>query len=197
MFCNICAALQPRVLRKRLDRAMGTECLSPVTEPSEALGELVHPLLQLSQSPSQGTPCAKAQSSPSHSHSPSPQMAKRVKGRDRRDIMDLKAQVLELLAQQQTVPVPVPAPVSPKGVQSELQSSARTAEEEDALSIVASWNEDSFPTEMEEGEEPALSTEAEPSSEVASEATAPVFEIHVGPDWTCCKLFAGPLGDSS
>ncbi|MGH0129805.1 UNVERIFIED_CONTAM: hypothetical protein FKN15_052156 [Acipenser sinensis] len=40
------------------------------------------------------------------------------------------------------------------------------AEEEDALSIVASWGEDSFPTEMEEGEELALSAEAEPGSEV-------------------------------
>ncbi|MGH0131296.1 UNVERIFIED_CONTAM: hypothetical protein FKN15_047047 [Acipenser sinensis] len=49
------------------------------------------------------------------------------------------------------------------------------AEQEDTLSIAASWDEDSFPTEMEEGEEPTLSTEAEPSSEAASEASAPLF----------------------
>ncbi|MGH0147222.1 UNVERIFIED_CONTAM: hypothetical protein FKN15_051392 [Acipenser sinensis] len=35
--------------------------------------------------------------------------------------------------------------------------------EEDALSIEASWGESSFPTEMEEGGEPELSAEAEPS----------------------------------
>ncbi|MGH0124675.1 UNVERIFIED_CONTAM: hypothetical protein FKN15_049091 [Acipenser sinensis] len=72
--------------------------------------------------------------------------------RQARDVMDQMAQVLELLARQQTaaappVPVPVPAPVSPRGVQSELESPTRMAEEEDALSISASWNEDSFPTE--------------------------------------------------
>ncbi|MGH0150855.1 UNVERIFIED_CONTAM: hypothetical protein FKN15_018967 [Acipenser sinensis] len=72
-------------------------------------------------------------------------------------------------------PIPVPAPVSPRGVQSELESPELMTEEEDALLIVASWNEDSFPTEMEEGEEPALSTEAEPSSESASEAIVPPF----------------------
>ncbi|MGH0129210.1 UNVERIFIED_CONTAM: hypothetical protein FKN15_037834 [Acipenser sinensis] len=46
-------------------------------------------------------------------------------------------------------------------------------EEEGTLSIAASWGEGSFPTEMEEGEEPTLSPEAEPSSEVASEASLP------------------------
>ncbi|MGH0121090.1 UNVERIFIED_CONTAM: hypothetical protein FKN15_070759 [Acipenser sinensis] len=72
-------------------------------------------------------------------------------------------------------PVPIPAPVSLTGVQSELESSVRMAEEEDVLLIAASWNEDSFSTEMEEGEEPAHSTEAQPSSEDASEPSAPPF----------------------
>ncbi|MGH0121674.1 UNVERIFIED_CONTAM: hypothetical protein FKN15_064343 [Acipenser sinensis] len=157
---------------------MGTEYSSPLTEPSETLGAPVPPLLQLSQSPSQGIPCAQAQPPPSRSHSPSPHMAKRVKcSRQARDIMDQKAQmaqVLELLARQQTpaapamalpAPIPEPAPISPRGAQSELESPARMAEKEDAFSIAASWNKDSFPTEMEEGEGPVLSTEAEPSSE--------------------------------
>ncbi|MGH0128806.1 UNVERIFIED_CONTAM: hypothetical protein FKN15_052137 [Acipenser sinensis] len=46
------------------------------------------------------------------------------------------------------------------------------AEEEDALSIAASWNKVSSPTEMEEGE-------AEPSSEVALEACAPPFSSYM------------------
>ncbi|MGH0121377.1 UNVERIFIED_CONTAM: hypothetical protein FKN15_072411 [Acipenser sinensis] len=90
-FCDICAAFQHQVLRKRLDRAMGMECLSPVAEP-----QIVKP------------------------------------SRQARDIMDLKAQmaqVMELLVRQQTaatpsavptVPVPVPAHVSPKGVQNRI-----------------------------------------------------------------------------
>ncbi|MGH0123457.1 UNVERIFIED_CONTAM: hypothetical protein FKN15_011972 [Acipenser sinensis] len=82
----------------------------------------------------QGIPRAQTQPPPSRSHSTSPQTVKRVKcSRQARDIMDLNAQVaqvLELLAQQQTadastalppVPAPVPAPVSPKGVQNELE----------------------------------------------------------------------------
>ncbi|MGH0154760.1 UNVERIFIED_CONTAM: hypothetical protein FKN15_033940 [Acipenser sinensis] len=88
----------------------------------------VPPVLQLSQSPLQGIPCTQAQLPSPCSRSPSLQ-AKRVKrSRKARDTMDLKAQmaqVLELLA-----------------------------EEEDVLSIAASWGQDSFPTEMEEGEEP-------------------------------------------
>ncbi|XP_041102700.1 collagen alpha-1(XXVIII) chain-like [Polyodon spathula] len=106
-FCNICAAFQPQVLRKKLDRAMGMECSSPVTELSEALGAAtVPPILQLSQSPSQSIPSAHAQPPPSHSRSPSSEMAKQVRcSRKVREIMDLKAQmawVLELLAWKQT-----------------------------------------------------------------------------------------------
>ncbi|MGH0146792.1 UNVERIFIED_CONTAM: hypothetical protein FKN15_058712 [Acipenser sinensis] len=69
---------------------------------------------------------------------------------------------LELLMRQQApgapatapappLPTPVPAPVSPRGDQ----------------------GEGSFPTEMEEGEEPVLSAEAESSSDVVSEASVP------------------------
>ncbi|MGH0150144.1 UNVERIFIED_CONTAM: hypothetical protein FKN15_076881 [Acipenser sinensis] len=90
---------------------------------------------------------------------------------------------------------PVLAPVSPRGAQGERKSPTLMAEE-DALSIAASWDECSFPTEMEEKEEPALSAEAEPSSKVASEASVPVFELHVGTDGTRCNLFAGPLDNS-
>ncbi|MGH0128938.1 UNVERIFIED_CONTAM: hypothetical protein FKN15_064067 [Acipenser sinensis] len=63
-FYDICVAFQPKVLRKRLDKAMGTECPSPVTESSEALRAPVPSLLQLSQSPSQGIPCPQAQPPP-------------------------------------------------------------------------------------------------------------------------------------
>ncbi|MGH0151948.1 UNVERIFIED_CONTAM: hypothetical protein FKN15_033227 [Acipenser sinensis] len=60
--------------------------------------------------------------------------------------------------------------------------------EEDMLSLAASWDEDSFPKEMEE-EEPEPSTVAEHSSEIASETSLP-------PLMGRCKLFADPLGDT-
>ncbi|MGH0156029.1 UNVERIFIED_CONTAM: hypothetical protein FKN15_062427 [Acipenser sinensis] len=82
---------------------------------------------------------------------------------------------------------PSTSPVSPKGVQNELESSARMAEEEDVLAVVVFWNEDSFPTEIEEGQEHTLFTEAEPSSEFASKASTPPFELHV-------NLFCRSLG---
>ncbi|MGH0137202.1 UNVERIFIED_CONTAM: hypothetical protein FKN15_009266 [Acipenser sinensis] len=102
--------------------------------------------------------------------------------------MDLKAQmaqVLELLTKQQAPaasaaapaplsPTPVPAPVSLRGDQGEREASSQMTKE-DALSIASSWGEDSFPTKMEEGEEPAFSAETEPSSKVASEASLPLL----------------------
>ncbi|MGH0133563.1 UNVERIFIED_CONTAM: hypothetical protein FKN15_062078, partial [Acipenser sinensis] len=58
-----------------------------------------------------------------------------------------------------------------QGDQGEREATSQMTE--DALSIAASWGEDSFPTKMEEGEEPALSAKTEPSSEVTSEASLP------------------------
>ncbi|MGH0147378.1 UNVERIFIED_CONTAM: hypothetical protein FKN15_010303 [Acipenser sinensis] len=59
-----------------------------------------------------------------------------------------------------------------RGDQGEREESSQLTEE-DALSIAASWGETAFPIEMEVGGEPELSAEAEPSSEVASEASVP------------------------
>ncbi|MGH0147359.1 UNVERIFIED_CONTAM: hypothetical protein FKN15_010687 [Acipenser sinensis] len=115
--------------------------------------------------------------------------ARRVKrSRQAKDIIYLKeqmSQVLELLSRQQTpaapveVPAPLPptptsAPRSPMGAQAEPEPQPLMAEE-DTLSLAASWDEDSFPTEMEEEEEPVASTVAEPSSEIASETSLPPF----------------------
>ncbi|MGH0140399.1 UNVERIFIED_CONTAM: hypothetical protein FKN15_042818 [Acipenser sinensis] len=68
--------------------------------------------------------------------------------------------------------------------------------EEDTLSLAASWDEDSFPTEMEEEEEPAPSTVAEPSSEIASETSLPQLPSSMPALMVRCKLFADPLGDT-
>ncbi|MGH0161436.1 UNVERIFIED_CONTAM: hypothetical protein FKN15_064024 [Acipenser sinensis] len=142
-------------------------------------------LLWLSQTPSQGIHCEQAWVTTPRCCSLSLQ-ARRVKcSKQTRDIMDLKvqmAQVLELLTRQQApaapaaapaLPLPaVPYPPSPRGDQSKWEALSQMAEE-DALSIAASWGESSFPTEMEEGGEPELSAEAQPSSEVVLEASVP------------------------
>ncbi|RXM99183.1 hypothetical protein EOD39_11973 [Acipenser ruthenus] len=136
------------------------------------------------QRPSQEIPCAQAPRPKPRCRSSSPQARRVKRSRQARDIMDLKAQmtqVLELLSRQQApvalVEVPAliplahaPVPGSPMEAQAELKPQPLMAEE-DTLSIAASWGESSFPTEMEEGEELAPSTEAEPSSEFALEAS--------------------------
>ncbi|MGH0150740.1 UNVERIFIED_CONTAM: hypothetical protein FKN15_041208 [Acipenser sinensis] len=132
------------------------------------------------QRPLQEIPCAQAPGLKPRSRSPSPQARMVKRSRQARDIMDLKAQmtqVLELLSAPVAlveVPAPIPlaqalVPGSPMEAQAELKPQPLMAEE-DTLSIAASWGESSFPTEMEEGEELAPFTEAEPSSEFALEA---------------------------
>ncbi|MGH0150254.1 UNVERIFIED_CONTAM: hypothetical protein FKN15_017466 [Acipenser sinensis] len=127
---------------------MGTDYSSPVTELSEALVAPVPSSSNCPRAPRRVFHVHRLSRHPlaaaSHLH--------RRQSRSSTRGMDLKAQI----------------------AQSELESPAQMAEEDDALSIPASWKEDSFPTEMEEGEEPAPSTGAEPSSEVASEPF-PVF----------------------
>ncbi|MBN3282029.1 IF5A1 factor, partial [Polyodon spathula] len=109
-------------------------------------------------------------------HSPSLQAGWVKRSKQARGLMGLKAQmaqILELLIRQQALvasvaalALPLPTllyPPSPWGDQGEWEASSQIAEEI------------SFPTQMEEGEEPELSAEAEPSSEVASEASVPPF----------------------
>ncbi|MGH0151946.1 UNVERIFIED_CONTAM: hypothetical protein FKN15_033225 [Acipenser sinensis] len=184
-FCNICMAFQSRVHRNRLNRAMEIDILSSMGEPSVALWAQTS-LLQLSQSPSQEIPYAQAPALTPRSRSPSPQARRVKRSRQARDMMDFKAQMaqaFELLSRQQAsavlveVPaliplVPAPVPRSSMGAQAEPEPQPLMVEE-DTLSIAASWGESYFPMEMEEGEELSSSSEAEPSSEVASEATLP------------------------
>ncbi|MGH0124540.1 UNVERIFIED_CONTAM: hypothetical protein FKN15_074138 [Acipenser sinensis] len=63
----------PRVRQKRLERATETSSSSSVARQSAALGSPEPLLIRLSQSPSQGIPCAQALVATPHSCSPSPQ----------------------------------------------------------------------------------------------------------------------------
>ncbi|MGH0142070.1 UNVERIFIED_CONTAM: hypothetical protein FKN15_075482 [Acipenser sinensis] len=168
--CTSCKAnMPPRVRRNRLRRAMGIDIQSPTAEPSKAL-RAPSLLLQLSQSPSQEISCAQAPVPKPCSCSPSPQMRRVKCSRQASDVIYLKekmAQVLELLSRQQApaeleeVPAPLPpspasAPGSTMGAQAKPEPQPLMAEE-DTLYLVASWDEDSFPIEMEEEEEPAPS----------------------------------------
>ncbi|MGH0190561.1 UNVERIFIED_CONTAM: hypothetical protein FKN15_047712 [Acipenser sinensis] len=100
--------------------------------------------------------------------------------------MDMKAQmaqVLELLSRQAPVaPAAVPAPIPPqlpyppfpKGDRGEREEASQLAQE-DALSIAPSWDAASFSSGMEVEGEPKPPAEAEPSYEVASEASTPLL----------------------
>ncbi|MGH0167754.1 UNVERIFIED_CONTAM: hypothetical protein FKN15_066207 [Acipenser sinensis] len=95
------------------------------------------------------------------SRSPSPQVRWVKRARQARDIMDLRAQmvqVLELHSRQKALAAPatsqaplsseVPYPPSPRGIQREREELSQLTEE-DVLSIAASWHETFFCTEME------------------------------------------------
>ncbi|MGH0134960.1 UNVERIFIED_CONTAM: hypothetical protein FKN15_058006 [Acipenser sinensis] len=152
-FCDLCTAFQPR---------------KALTEP-------------LAGDPLHSGSCAKTLQL-----LPLPQTRRVKHSRQVRDTIYLKEQmvhVLELLSRQQApvarVEVPAPQPPAPAlspgftmGAQAKLEPQPLMAEE-DTLSLAASWDEDSFPTEMEEEEKPVLSTVAEPSSEIALETSLP------------------------
>ncbi|MGH0170767.1 UNVERIFIED_CONTAM: hypothetical protein FKN15_003977 [Acipenser sinensis] len=137
---SICTAFQPRVKEARLDRVTKASSASPMARPSASLGAPEPFHHDLSQDPLLDIPDAQA----SCSRSPSP--LTRVKhSRLARDIMDLKAQlaqVLELLAKQApaalaAVPAllqpQLPYPPSPRGVQDGWEEA-----QEDTLYIAAS-----------------------------------------------------------
>ncbi|MGH0143409.1 UNVERIFIED_CONTAM: hypothetical protein FKN15_016740 [Acipenser sinensis] len=156
---------------------MRASSTSSMAVPSAALGAPEPLCSDLSQDPLLGIPDAQA----SCSHSPSLQ-ARRVKhSKQARDIMDLKAQmaqVIELLAKQApatlaSVQAPLqpklPYPFFPRGVQGGWEEASQLAQE-DTLSIAASGEGASFSSDMQVGEPPA---EDEPGFEVASEAIPP------------------------
>ncbi|MGH0154271.1 UNVERIFIED_CONTAM: hypothetical protein FKN15_027278 [Acipenser sinensis] len=107
-------------------------------------------------------------------------MASEVKrSRQARDIMDLKAQmaqVLELLPKQApAATIAIPTPPSPRGVQGGWEEASQLVQE-DTLSIAASGEGASFSSDMQIGEPPA---EEEPGFKVASEASAPPLSSSV------------------
>ncbi|MGH0135277.1 UNVERIFIED_CONTAM: hypothetical protein FKN15_061392 [Acipenser sinensis] len=127
--CSICAAFQPRVKEARLERAMKASSVSPMAGPSVALGAPEPLLHDLSQEPLLDIIDAQA----SRSRFPSPQTRRVKRFRLARDIMDLKAQmaqVLELLAKQALQP----QLSYPQGGWKEASQLAQ----EDTLSIAAS-----------------------------------------------------------
>ncbi|MGH0119139.1 UNVERIFIED_CONTAM: hypothetical protein FKN15_052968 [Acipenser sinensis] len=155
--CSICEAFQPRVKEARLERATRASSASSMAEPSAALGAPEPLLHYLSQDTLLGIPDAQA----AHSHSPSPQARRVKRSQQAGDIMDLKAQVgqvLELLAKQTpATQAPVQAPLqhqllyppSPRGVQGGWEKSSQLVQE-DTLSIAASGEEASFSSDMQE-----------------------------------------------
>ncbi|MGH0178821.1 UNVERIFIED_CONTAM: hypothetical protein FKN15_003706 [Acipenser sinensis] len=69
-------------------------------------------------------------------------------------------------------------------------------EKGEVLKAAASWDEDSFPTEVEEEKEPAPSTEEEISSEIASETSLPPLPSSMPALMGSCNFFADPLDDN-
>ncbi|MGH0166138.1 UNVERIFIED_CONTAM: hypothetical protein FKN15_001293 [Acipenser sinensis] len=97
--CSICEAFQPRVKEACLERATKASSASSMTGQSVALGAPEPLLHDLSQDPLLGIPDAQA----ARICSPSPQVRRVKCSKQARDIMDIKAQmdqVLELLAKQ-------------------------------------------------------------------------------------------------
>ncbi|MGH0117271.1 UNVERIFIED_CONTAM: hypothetical protein FKN15_032238 [Acipenser sinensis] len=113
MACSICEAFQPRVKEACLERATRASFTSSMTVSSKVLEDPQPHLHDLFQDPLLGIPDAQA----SHSRSLSPQARRVKRSKQARDIMDLKAQmaqVLELLAKQ--------TPAAPASVQAPLHS---------------------------------------------------------------------------
>ncbi|MGH0128519.1 UNVERIFIED_CONTAM: hypothetical protein FKN15_035370 [Acipenser sinensis] len=155
-FCPICANSMERTLQRRLAEFTGKT--STVEEASVASGAPSFPLLHLPLSPlhSIQSPAPRA-----HSHSGCPARSSK-KSRDSwqaKDISDLKnqmAQVLEYLVRQQAIaPAPAPAPPLapvPEQILPSLavdpvlseQDVAMSKEEQDAISIEASWDGESI-----------------------------------------------------
>ncbi|MGH0185487.1 UNVERIFIED_CONTAM: hypothetical protein FKN15_018122 [Acipenser sinensis] len=95
--CSICEAFQPRVKEACLERATKASSASSMTGQSVALGAPEPLLHDLSQDPLLGIPDAQA----ARICSPSPQVRRVKCSKQARDIMDIKAQmdqVLEFLA---------------------------------------------------------------------------------------------------
>ncbi|MGH0119802.1 UNVERIFIED_CONTAM: hypothetical protein FKN15_000886 [Acipenser sinensis] len=132
---------------------------------------------------------------------------RRVKhSKQARDIIYLKeqmAQVLELLSRQQAPAAPVEAqaplphaPDSAPGSPMEAQVESHPQPlmvKEDTLSLAASWNEDSSPTEMEEEEKLPSSTVAE----LCSETSLPPLPSSITALMGCsANFFQIPLDDT-
>ncbi|MGH0142191.1 UNVERIFIED_CONTAM: hypothetical protein FKN15_060292 [Acipenser sinensis] len=181
-FSEIYAAFQPRVLRSTLARFTGAASAAGSIEPSAALGARVSPILQVSQSPSQNIPCTEAPVAQAHSCSSSQKRSARQarQSKQAQDISDLKdqmAQVLEFVARHQAQP-PLPAPAPPLIPTLELiqplpvvtpdvsEADLAVAEEnQDAISIAASWDGSPVPQEEEGVDTQELTFETGPSSE--------------------------------
>ncbi|MGH0147579.1 UNVERIFIED_CONTAM: hypothetical protein FKN15_010872 [Acipenser sinensis] len=163
--CIICKAFQPRMKEVRLERARKESSASYAAGSSAALGSPDAVPLD--------SPLSKPNAQRNCSQSPA---AKRVKrSKQARGIMDLKAQmaqVLELLSKQATAAAPVQTPlqpqVSPLPAQGGWEGAPQLAQE-DALSIAASGDAASLSSDMQVGD---TLTEEEPGSECVSEANS-------------------------
>ncbi|MGH0151661.1 UNVERIFIED_CONTAM: hypothetical protein FKN15_020566 [Acipenser sinensis] len=153
--------------------------MASLGEPSSVLGSQDSPP-HLS-SPTQSIPCAQApQCSLNHSRSPS-RVRKRVRNPDQvRDIVELKgqmAQILEHLSRQQVptappAPAPEHTPASPVvAAEVQQQDVVMSKEEQDAISLAATWDKESFL--QAETQDPDLTKVTVPSSELASEPEVP------------------------
>ncbi|MGH0153868.1 UNVERIFIED_CONTAM: hypothetical protein FKN15_025692 [Acipenser sinensis] len=167
--------------------------------PQEDKHTLCEPLLHdLSQDHLLGIPDAQA----ACSHSPSLQ-ARRVKcSKQSREILNIKAQmaqVLELLAKQApAAQAPVqdplqpqlPYPPSPRGVQGGWEEASQLVQE-NTFSIAASGEGASFSSDMQVDETPA---EEEPGFKAASEATAPPLSCSISALMGRAAAFLGSSG---
>ncbi|MGH0156545.1 UNVERIFIED_CONTAM: hypothetical protein FKN15_046716 [Acipenser sinensis] len=185
MFCSICAESQPWTLHRSLAEFTRVASSASSAELSTALGAPPSPLplFHLPSSPSHSVPGAQASAHRAHSCSRSPLgSSKRARhSRQFKDILDLNSQmaeVLEYLVRQQALPSasapappPAPAPIltppSPAVADVSDRGEAMSEEDQDVISIVASWDGDSL--EQQETEAQEVTQETGPGSEVASE----------------------------
>ncbi|MBN3274129.1 ATP5H synthase, partial [Polyodon spathula] len=91
--CSICGAFHPQVKEAWLDRATRASSASSMAGSSVALGAPESLLRDLSQDPLLGNPDTQV----SRSHSPSPQARRVKRSRQSTDIMDLKAQMAQVV----------------------------------------------------------------------------------------------------
>ncbi|MGH0140227.1 UNVERIFIED_CONTAM: hypothetical protein FKN15_057448 [Acipenser sinensis] len=175
-FCSICAASQPRIMRRRLAEFTDAASSASSAESSAALG--APPLLHLPSSLLQSIPCAQVPAHRAHSRSWSPtRSSKRARhSKQDKDISELMAQVLEYLVRQQALPpapasapppapAPEPTPSSPAVAPDVSERDEVMSQEQDAISFVASWDGDSFAQQNVQ----EITQEMGPSSEISSE----------------------------